>query len=305
MKKIMILVIVSLITFGVFLAASNTNKNIDTNYEAIRPLENRKSDISLELDALEREYDLKLNGKAQTFLLFSDFNTKHFKELTTLLDKYGYYGTLILSEECFPSKEGYLTIDDFNTLIKKGWNYCILYENAEQFDYLHHLFEVNGMRTDTVYFKKGTYDISIDNQLIALGYKSIVHHGENGMNLYQDDVNNGIWHVGNMGLVGPSPRAKLLDTIEVYGAFSYTISFNEDNEEEYYDYETLTLVMNSFNTFVNKNKLKVTDLERGLVDRQEIIDNYTINKKAYDEKKAKLNKELVEIKKQIEELERE
>ena len=125
------------------------------------------------------------------------------------------------------------------------------------------------------------------------------------MNLYQDYVNNGIWHIGNMGLVGPSPRAKLLDTIEVYGAFSYTISFNEDNEEEYYDYETLTLVMNSFNTFVNKNKLKVTDLERGLVDRQEIIDNYTINKKAYDEKKARLNKELVEIKKQIEELERE
>ena len=305
MKKIMILVIASLITFGVFLAAVNTNKNIDTNYEAIRPLENRKSDISLELDALEREYDLKLNGKAQTFLLFSDFNTKHFKELTTLLDKYGYYGTLILSEECFPSKEGYLTIDEFNTLIKKGWNYCILYENAEQFDYLHRLFEVNGMRTDTVYFKKGTYDVSIDNQLIALGYKSIVHHGENGMNLYQDEMNNGIWHVGNMGLVGPSPRAKLLDTIKVYGAFSYTISFNEDNEEEYYDYETLTLVMNSFNTFVNKDKLKVTDLERGLVDRQEIIDNYTINKKAYDEKKAKLNKELVEIKKQIEELERE
>ena len=305
MKKIMILVIASLITFGVFLVASNTNKNIDTNYEAIRPLENRKSDISLELDALEREYDLKLNGKAQTFLLFSDFNTKHFKELTALLDKYGYYGTLILSEECFPSKEGYLTIDEFNTLIKKGWNYCILYENAEQFDYLHRLFEVNGMRTDTVYFKKGTYDISIDNQLIALGYKSIVHHGENGMNLYQDEINNGIWHVGNMGLVGPSPRAKLLDTIEVYGAFSYTISFNEDNEEEYYDYETLTLVMNSFNTFVNKDKLKVTDLERGLVDRQEIIDNYTINKKAYDEKKAKLNKELVEVKKQIEELERE
>ena len=305
MKKTMILVIASLITFGVFLAASNTNKNIDTNYEAIRPLENRKSDISLELDSLEREYDLKLNGKAQTFLLFSDFNTKHFKELTTLLDKYGYYGTLILSEECFPSKEGYLTIDEFNTLIKKGWNYCILYENAEQFDYLHRLFEVNGMRTDTVYFKKGTYDVSIDNQLIALGYKSIVHHGENGMNLYQDEINNGIWHVGNMGLVGTSPRAKLLDTIEVYGAFSYTISFNEDNEEEYYDYETLTLVMNSFNTFVNKDKLKVTDLERGLVDRQEIIDNYTINKKSYDEKKAKLNKELEEIKKQIEELERE
>ena len=63
--------------------------------------------------------------------------------------------------------------------------------------------------------------------------------------------------------------------------------------------------MNSFNTFVNKESLKVTDLERGLVDRQEIIDNYTTNKKVYDEKKAKLNKELVEVKKQIEELERE
>ena len=305
MKRIIILVIVSLVTFVVFLMALKTYKNVDTKYELIRPLENRKSDISLELDALEREYDLKLNGKAQTFLLFSDFDTKYFKEVTTLLDKYGYYGTLILSEKCFPSKEGYLTIDEFNTLIKKGWNYCILYENAEQFDYLHRLFEVNGMRTDTVYFKNGTYDTNIDNQLIALDYKSVVHHGENGINLFKDDVNNGIWHVGNMGIVGPSPKSKLIDAIDVYGAFSYTISFNEDNEEEYYDYETLTLVMNSFNTFVNKDSLKVTDLERGLVDRQEIIDNYTTNKKVYDEKKAKLNKELVEIKKQIEELERE
>lgn len=305
MKKIMILVIASLITLCVFLVALNTNKNIDTNYEAIRPLENRKSDISLELDSLEREYDLKLNGMAQTFLMFSDFDTKHFQEVTNLLDKYGYYGTLILSAECFPSKEGYLSIDEFNTLIKKGWNYCILYEDAEQFDYLHRLFEVNGMRTDTVYFKIGSYDISLDAQLIALGYKSVVHHGENGINLFEDNINDGIWHVGNMGLVGQSPRAKLLDAIDVYGAFSYTISFRKDNEEEYYDYETLTLVMNSFNTFVNKEVLKVTDLERGLQYKQELIDNYEMNKKTYDEKKTKLNKELEEIKKQIEELERE
>ena len=108
-----------------------------------------------------------------------------------------------------------------------------------------------------------------------------------------------------MGLVGQSPRAKLLDAIDVYGAFSYTISFRKDNEEEYYDYETLTLVMNSFNTFVNKEVLKVTDLERGLQYKQELIDNYEMNKKTYDEKKTKLNKELEEIKKQIEELERE
>ena len=63
--------------------------------------------------------------------------------------------------------------------------------------------------------------------------------------------------------------------------------------------------MNSFNTFVNKEVLKVTDLERGLQYKQELIDNYEMNKKTYDEKKTKLNKELEEIKKQIEELERE
>ena len=305
MKKIILLVIICVITLCVFLMAANTKRNVETNYENIRPLEIQKSDISLELDALEREYDLKLNGMAQTFLLFSDFNTEYFHEVTNLLDKYGYYGTLILSEQCFPSKEGYLSIDEFNALIRKGWNYCILYENAEKFDYLHRLFEVNGMRTDTVYFKRGTYDVSMDDYLMALGYKSVVHHGENELNLYQDELNNGIWHVGNMGLVGTSPRAKLIDTIDVYGAFSYTISFNKDNKEEFYDYETLTLVMNAFNTFVNKDALKVTDLERGLVYRQDIIDHYEENNEYYLKKKASLNKELEKIEKQIEELERE
>ena len=305
MKKIIILIFLSIFTVFVFLAAKQSFVSLNTNYEIIRPLEIKKSDILLELDALEREYDLKLNGMALSFLMFSDFDTKYFKEVTTLLDKYGYYGTLILSEECFPSKENYLTIEEFNTLIKKGWNYCILYENTEQFDYLHRLFEVNDMRTDTVYFKEGTYNTSIDNQLIALGYKSVVHHGEKGINLFKDEIDNGIWHVGNMGLVGPSPRAKLIDTIDVYGAFSYTISFNKENENEYYNYETLNLVMNSFNTFVNKQVLKVTDLERGFKYRLDIISNYANNKKQFDEKKAKLNKELKEIEKQIEEIERE
>ena len=305
MKKIIPLIILSIITCFVFITATKSFKNIDTNYEKIRPLENRKSDILLELDALEREYDVKLNGIAQSFLLFSDFDNQYFKEVTTLLERYGYYGTLILSEECFPSREGYITIDEFNEMIKKGWNYCILYENDEQFYQLRRLFEVNGMRTDTVYFNKGTYHISMDQQLLNLGYKSIIHHGENNLNLLKDELNNGIWHVGNMGLVGTSPKAKLLDTIEVYGAFSYTISFDKEKKDEFYDYETLCLVMDSFNTFVNRDSLKVTDLERGYKYNQERLENYEENKQTYTTKKDELNKELEEIKKQIEELESE
>lgn len=305
MKKVIILAISALLTIIVLVYASSTRTVVETNYEEIRALEIKKSDLLLEIDLLERDYDIRLNGKALVFLLFADFNTEYYDEITGLLDKYEYYGTLILSEECFPDKEGYLSVEQFNELIKKGWNYCILYDNEEQFDYLNKLFEVNGMKTDTVYFNKGKYNTQLDNKLKSLGYKSIVHHGENNINMYKDDIDNGIWHVGNMGIVGSAPKAKLLDTVEVYGAFSYTISFNKNNKEEYYDYETLDLVMDSFNTLVNKDALQVTDLERGYQYKKEITDNYKTNKDTYTKQKEKLNKELKEIEKQIKELESE
>lgn len=305
MKKIVIFTTIILVTAFVFFLAITSPRNIETNYEDIRSLEVNKSDILLQIDSLEREYDLKMNGMALSFILFYDFDSDYFDEVTSLLDKNGYYGTLILSKECFPTNESYLTIDEFNSLIKKGWNYCILYDNPEQFDYLHRLFEVNGMKTDTVYFNKGKYHRSIDDKLLELGYKSIIHHGENSLNLYKDTINNGIWHIGSMGLVGTSPKAKLLEAVDVNGAFAYTISFDKNHKEEYYDYDTLNLVMDSFNTLVNKKSLKVTDPERGYNYKQEIKNDYLKNKEEYDFMKQKLETELSEIEKQIEEIESE
>ncbi len=303
MKKIIILIITICLTIGLFIYAKSIQKPIDTNYEEIRSLEIRKSDILLQLDSLEREYDIKIHGQALTFLMFLDFNTKYYNDIIELFEKNNYYGTLVLSKDNFPGKENYLSVDQFNELIKRGWNYCILYEDEEQFDYISQLFKVNNMKTDTVYFNANKYSLSFDQRLKELGYKSIVHHGENGLNMYKDTIDNGIWHVGCMGLFGNSPKAKLIDTINVHGAFAYSVSFNKKNKDSYYDYETFNLVIDSFNTFVNKETLQVTDLERGYDYLVEINNYSNENKQIYNEMKTKLNKDLKDIEKQIKEIE--
>lgn len=302
-KVLVIIVLISLTIVALFYA-SNTKKEIDTNYEAIRKLEIRKSDILLELDSNQREYDLKIHGASMVFMLFTDFDTKYYDDIIELFEDRGYYGTLVLSKDNFPSKEGYLSIEQFNNLIKKGWNYCILYDNAEQFDYLKKLFDVNGMKTDTVYFNKGKYSKALDEYMKDLGFKSIVHHGEEGLNMYKDTLNNGIWHVGSMGLYGSSPRAKLIDTIENHGAFVYTIGFDKKNKEEYIDLETFDSALDAFNGFIYKQTLKVTDLERGLVYLKEIQKKSDKNKEEYNKLKTELETELKDIENKIKELER-
>ena len=302
-KVLVIIVLISLTIVALFYA-SNTKNEIDTNYEEIRTLEIKKNDILLELDSNKREYDLKIHGASMVFMLFTDFDTKYYDDIIELFEDRGYYGTLVLSDENFPSKEGYLSINQFNNLIKKGWNYCILYDNAEQFDYLKKLFDINGMKTDTVYFNRGTYNSSLDPYLKSLGFKSIVHHGESGLNMYKDNLDTGIWHVGSMGLYGTSPRAKLLETLNQHGAFCYTIGFDKKVKDEYIDLETFDSALDSFNSFLNKGTLKVTDLERGLVYLKEIKKESDKNREEYNKLKTELETELKEIEKEIKELER-
>ena len=304
LKKGLLLVVLVILAFFSVLYASNSSEEVDTNYDEIRTLEIRKSDIELELDALQREYDIKINGSSLVFLLFRDFDVKYYDDIIDLFERYGYYGTLILSEDDFPDKENYLSVDQFNNLIKKGWNYCILYENDKQFEYLKKLFDVNGMKTDTVYFNEGKYSLALDNYVKSLGFKSVVHHGEDNLNMYKDSLDNGIWHIGSMGLFGSSPKNKLIETLNQHGSFAYTIGFNKKLTDEYIDLETLSLAIDTFNGFVNKDQLKVTDLERGFQYISEVKRDYDMNNKEYHKRKKELESELKEIEKEIKELER-
>ncbi len=300
-KVLIAVAILALISSLFLIIAMKSNQEINTNYEDSRSLEIRRSDLELELKALEDDYDVKINGIAHNYILFTDFDPAYYNEIVEKMDEGLYKGHLVLSEECFPNQNGYLNLEQFNALMKKGWDYCILYETSDQFHRIRNLMEANNMKCNAVYFASGAYQPYMDEHLLNLGYNVAIHHGEANVNLYLDDSDSKLLHIGCVGVLGDSPRFKMIESVEKKGDFAFTVGFK--NNDELYSRNVFEALINEIMIYEGNKELEIATFEEGYAYRMSIRNDSVTMEKEYETKKAELEQKIAQIDQEIWEIE--
>ncbi len=90
----------------------------------LRPLDVEWNRIQQEIDDLEEEYSLKMEGTGTAEVLFTHPDARVYEEAYPIMEEYGYTGVLAVSEQQFPGTEGNMSLEQFQELIQAGWMIC-------------------------------------------------------------------------------------------------------------------------------------------------------------------------------------
>ncbi len=303
MKDKRILLVILLVLVAVLLLFSlNKNKSIDTNNEKSRSLILQREDLEYDIKRLDEEYDVKINGIAHNMIVFSSMISTSYNEIADIMNDAEYVGVLVLSEDKFPDNGDFITMTQFNTLMGKGWGIAVEFKNEKEFKRNVELLKLNELETKTVYFEDDCYDEKYDQMLKEEGFEIVVHHGETDINLYNDDSDTGLWHVGCVGVYGESPRFKLIDSVNDKGNFALVLGF--EHNDETYSRQVLESVIQTQESYEKDNELTITTFETAYNDYLEVKKGKAEMEKDYKAKKDELEAKLDEINKKIEKLEK-
>lgn len=301
-KKFLLVIPLLLIAVVLLVFSLNKNETIDTNNEQSRSLVLQREDLEYDIKRLDEEYDVKINGIAHNMIIFSSITNASYNEIADIMNDADYLGVLVLSEDKFPDNGDYITKTQFNTLVGKGWGIAVEFINEKEFKRNVELLKVNELEAKTVYFEKDCYDEKYDQMLIDEGFEIVVHHGETDIDLYNDDCDSGIWHVGCVGVYGESPRFKLIDSVDAKGNFALVLGF--EHNDETYSRQVLESVIQTQESYEKNNELTITTFEMAYEDYLEVKKGKAEMEKDYKEKKADLEAKLDEINEKIAEFEK-
>ncbi len=312
-KKIVIVVTVLLIVgLGVFLWNENREEqkllqkqeNID---DVRRPLLVKKHEIEQKLVDLEKEFEVNKLPKGTTQVIFTGLEADVYNICYPIMKEFEYAGTLAISMTQLPGMEGLMTVEQFQQLINEGWNVCIKWDATtpvrKWWPQLQKQVRELGLKPCTVvYFTTGTYSGGLDAQLQQMGFSIVVHHGEEGHSLIQLNEEEGLWHLGSVGLIGEKPKLRLTEAIAQKGNITYLVGF--ELEDERYDERSFRSMLSYFQTYEASIELIVSDMETARQHYRERLAEYEqAREDEYKQERAELETELANVEAQLSELE--
>lgn len=275
-------------------------------YEQRRPLAVRQEQIEQELETLEETYEKSTSPNAVVQVLFTELDEQVYTLCYPIMQEYEYTGTLALSPEQFPGEEGCMTVEQFRELIDAGWEICITWQTGADVNQwwpnLQNKLTVLGVESGQVlYFPKGTYSADLDASIQELGFSVAVISKAEEETPLQLQYEEGVWHVGAVGLMSSKPRLWLREAVAQDANLAYLIGF--EVEEELYNEKSFRSMLTCFDEYEATEELIVTNID----DAREHYHSRSVGvnpelESQYQEKKAALEAELSEVKKQLEEI---
>lgn len=275
-------------------------------YEQRRPLAVKQEQLEQELEELKSSYEKSKAPNAIVQVLFTELNEQVYSLCYPIMQEYGYTGTLAVSSDQFPGEEGCMTVEQFRELMDAGWEICITWQTGTDvkkwWPNLQNKLTVLGVEPGQVlYFPKGTYSADLDATIQELGFSiAVSSKAEEEMPL-QLQYEEGVWHVGAVGLMSSKPRLWLREAVAQDAEIVYLVGFQL--EEELYNENSFRSMLNCFDEYEVTEELIVTNLDEArdhYYSRSVGIDPALESQ--YQEKKATLEKEISEVKKQLEEI---
>lgn len=311
-KKIVAVVTVILLAgLLVFLWIENKEEQKEAEkYEemddARRPLLVKKQEIEQQIVDLEKSYEANKIPKGTTQVIFTGLEADVYNICYPILKEFEFTGTLAISMEQLPGMEGLMSMEQFEELLKEGWKICIKWDSTtpvnKWWPQLQKKVKELGLETGSVvYFTTGTYTGSLDAQLQQMGFSIVVHHGEESGSLIQLNDEEGLWHLGAVGLMGEKPKLRLTEAIAQKGNITYLVGF--ELEDERYDERSFRSMLSYFDTYETNLELIVTDMEgarqhyreRTIVYEQAKEETYKQERAALEDALAKVEAELSEL----------
>ena len=312
-KKI-VLIITAILAIGLFIFISKVNKEElkqqarnDEIEEMLRPFTVKKDSLNSELEQLEEEHNNKTKPKGTTQVIFTGLEEEVYTACYPIMQEHNYDGILALSWKQFPGAEGCMTLEQFQELITAGWKICVKWDSetpvAQWWPTLQQkLTELGVSAGQIVYFTTGTYSSTLDAQLKELGFTIVVHHGEEVESLIQTKDEDGIWHLGSVGLMGLKPKVRLHEAIAQTGNIIYLVGF--ELEDELYHERQFRNMLKYFELYENSYELQVTTIEEAReIYRLRALGQDVIVDEEYEKKRAELIAEIEKTEAEIAKIE--
>lgn len=311
-KRIAIIVtIVLTIAMGVLIWSANKQEQKEAaQHEEInekrRPLVVKKQKIEQQIADLDKQYEANKLPKGTTQVIFTGLEADVFNICYPIMKEFEYTGVLALSLNQLPGMEGLMTVEQFRQLVNEGWDICVKWDASTPvknwWPELQKQINALGLETGTVvYFTTGTYTKSLDSQIQSMGFSIVVHHGEEHDSLIQLNDEEGLWHLGSVGLMGEKPKLRLTEAIAQKGNITYLVGF--ELEDERYDERSFRSMLSYFETYETNLELLVSDMDTA---RQHYRDRAAVYEQAkeseYKQARAALEEELAALEEELNKL---
>lgn len=309
MKKI-VLMITAVLAIGLSVALmfvskqdeQEMNKYTEWNEER-RPLKVRQAELRRELEELEKNFELSRKHKGTTQVLFTDLNEQIYTECYPMMKEFKFTGVLALSPTKLPGASGCLTVEQFKELIDEGWTACITWDKdtsmkiwSEQLG--ERLGQMGVVLSQTVYFPKGSYQSSVDEQMKELGYSIAVYNEGEGNPLIQLQEEEGIWHLGAVGFMSQIPKMRLTECVAQKGNVVYLVGFELEHEK--YVETSFRSMLGYFDSYEKNAELQVCNMEDARAHYRGRLNGVDAAEAAkYEAAKAPLEAELAELEEQL------
>ena len=225
--------------------------------------------LEQQLEQVEREYQVKINGKGTLTLLCMEMTEDIYTTIYPQMKEYGYIAMLAVSEDAFPGAEGCMEKKQVEELLEAGWCLCLYWawetELEEWLKDMRQSLETLKLELpEQIYFERETYRAEYDELLAEYGLKVVVHHQEDGLQALATQTEEGIWHIGAWGWNQTNARNSMEQAVEEGAGLVFTIG-----AKYYYDEDQFPKMLTVLAEHEDAESLYVTDVTSAYAYRGE------------------------------------
>lgn len=281
------------------------NKKLETEledkYTESIPLRVQKQELEEQLKQVEREYQVKINGKGTLTLLCMDLSEEIYTVIYPQLREYGYIAMLAVSETALPGAEGCMELTQVRELLDAGWCLCLHWngesEPEEWITEMQQRLADCGMELpEQIYFERETYETEYDELLAEYGLETVVHHQESGLPALATQTEEGIWHIGAWGWNQVNARKSMEQAVEEGAGLVFTVG-----AKYYYDEEQFPKMLTVLAEFEDAESLYVTDVASAYAYRGEAEGAEGALQQELEAERERLKAEIAAVDREIQE----
>lgn len=306
-KKLFIIMIVLVIACGaVFFVGIRKEQTNEKYYSQIssevEDYEKQKQQLENQMNDLQKEYNVKINGIGTTEILFTNLDPTIYTDIYPMMEKYNYTGVLVFSPQEYPSQRDCLSLEQFLDLKEAGWHCCFGWDESQlSTDWIpafeDELAVFNIYPDNVMYFPEETYQQSYDKELYNQGFRTIIHHGEEELPIVSSPQDNQLWHTGALPFRRSGIKKYLTEAMNEGGNVIFTVGFSL--KEELYNEYTFESMLDTFKNYTNDQSLDVTNVYDARKYHLSIGEGQEGLQKEFDLKKKALEDDIKEIENKI------
>lgn len=306
-KRIVTIILCVVLGAGILVAYNNyrsaeTQKADELHeiYSQLTPIEEKIKKLTAQRAELTKMLGEQNDTVFTAQLVFTECPTELYDEVYPLMKDAGLTGIIALNESEFFRFAGRINYTMYADMVKNGWMPCISWDGvtdiAEFIGIVNHNIEVFGFEAaNVVYFPENSYLDEYAHILSENGIIAAICEGEAETQL----TDEGLWIIGAEPISYTDIQNQLSGAIEAGGNKAYTVSFTGNNA---YNKKGFTAFVNILSALVEEESMSVADVQTAFEVQQEMIMANEAAVKALEQEIAKVDNELADSRKQLEDI---